>query len=324
MASCHGRVVLAQKVGQKRSFGVGLLLTIVTFGIYAVYWNYRAHSELYRQFELAREGRDEGMVWYVLGLTLPPFLIPYFWVFAANVAYVRERIGLTRRMTPGRFVLLAGLGVGAIAAGIILVQAAYLATGESADDPEASTPLVDNAVVILVLLALVAAVLVGLAYRGLQRDINELWDAYDARIRYLAQNPAEMAQHSAYMADLRPVDQQAMSTPLRAEVERLRARHPDLRALAEMDALLAKADAGDAEARERAEALLGDVAGVLQERAELLRRKDERAREAGRIRERIAAGTIFEEDLKRELAALGTEDLDERLIVLEQALFRRP
>lgn len=314
-------MVLAQKVGQKRSFGVGLLLTIVTLGVYAVYWNYRAHNELYRQFELGRENRDEGMVWYVLGLTLPPFLIPYFWIFASNVNYLRERIGLRKAMTPGRFVALAGSGVGAFALGIILLQAAVLAAPETT---EGESPAVDSALVTLFGLAVVAAVFVALAYHGLQRDINELWDAFDARMAYLARHPEELAHQPAYMADLQATTQHGIATPLRAEVERLRLRHPDLRALAELDAHLVRADAGDAEARERGEQLLADLAGVLQERAELMRRRDERAREADEIRQRIAAGTIFEEDLRRQLEGLTGDDLDERLTVLEQALFRRP
>jgi len=294
----HAAVVLAQKVGKSRSFGAGLLLTIVTLGVYAVYWNYRAHNELHRQFELARENRDEGMVWYVLGLTLPPFLIPYFWIFASNVNYVRERIGLRKAMGPGRFVALAGSGVGAFALGIILLQAALLADGEPAEG-ETSAALA-AALPTFLGLALLAAVLVALAYAGLQRDINELWGAYDARMTYLARHPEELVQQPAYMADLLPTTQEGIATPIRAEVERLRARHPGLRALDEMDALLARADGGDAEARERAELLMGDVAGVLQERAELMRRRDERAGEAE-----------------------ATADLDERLSVLEQALFRR-
>lgn len=319
-------MVLAQKVGQKRSFGVGLLLTIVTFGVYAVFWNYRAHNELYKQFELQREGRDEGMVWYVLGIVLPPFLIPYFWIFAANVAYLRERIGLRRAMTPGRFVTLAGSGVGAFALGIIILQAAVVAVGENATEEE-TTAAVGQAGPVFLGLALLAAVLVAAAYHGLQRDINELWDAYDARMSYLARHPEDLAQQPAYMADLRPVAAaDGFASPLRGEVERLRVRHPELRALGELDALIARAETGDAEARERGEQLLGDLAGVLQERAELLRRREERTREADDIRARIAAGTIFEEDLRRQLAELSASDIDERLSVLEQALFaqKRP
>lgn len=314
-------MVLAQKVGQKRSFGVGLLLTIVTFGVYAVFWNYRAHNELYKQFELQREGRDEGMVWYVLGIVLPPFLIPYFWIFAANVTYLRERIGLRRAMTPGRFVTLAGSGVGAFALGIVILQASLVTVPVDATEEETTEAIGDTGVWFLGL-ALLAAVLVAAAYHGLQRDINELWDAYDARMSYLARHPEDLAQQPAYMADLRPVaSADGMTSPLRAEVERLRARHPDLRALQDLDALLARAEAGDVDARERGEQLLGDLAGVLQERAELMSRRDDRAREANEIRARIAAGTIFEEDLRRQLAELDASDIEERLGVLEQALF---
>jgi len=260
-------VVLATKVGRERSFGVGFLLTIVTFGIYAIYWNYRAHNELYRQFELEREQRDEGMVWYVLGLTLQPLLIAYMWIFASNVDYLRRRIGLHRQMTPGKFVAVAGTGVAAFAVAIIMLVAASLAVPEEATQEEASAATADASVLALSL-ALAGIVLLAVAYWGLQRDINEVWDAYDARMTYLRAHPEEI--RAPQMAALVPAPGTAtLAVPLRAEVEALRAKHPTLRALPELDALLAAAEAGDAEARERGERLLADVAALLQERAHL-------------------------------------------------------
>lgn len=316
-------MVLAQKVGQKRSFGLGLLLTIVTFGIYAIFWNYKAHNELYRQFELEREDRDEGMVWYVLGLTLQPLLVAYLWIFASNVDYLRQRIGLPRKMTPGKFVALAGTGVGIIAGATILLVVASFGVPENATQEETAAAIGAVSDAFLALLA-TGGVLVAIAYAGLQKDINELWDAYDARIAYLSRHPEEIAPRSPYMADLaQTTTTSRLAAPLQGEVARLRERHPSLRALAQLDELVAQADQGDAHARERGEVLLGDLATALQERAELLRLKDERAREASSIHERIAAGTIFEQDLRTRLAQLTTEDLDERLALLDQALFAR-
>lgn len=262
-------MVLAEKVGQKRIFGVGLLLTIVTFGIYAVYWNYRAHNELYRQFELARERRDEGMIWYVLGLVLPPFLLAYLWVFASNVAYLRERIGLPRQTTPARLITLVGVGIGAFAVGIILLETALVVTGTepTAEEFNAAVGAAGGA---FLGLAALAAVLLAVGYFGLQRDINELWDAFDARMAYLKMHPEGL--DAPRIEDLAPAaGAHALAAPLWAEVEALRRRQPELRALPELDALIARAQAGDADAREAGERMLVDLATLLQERADLLR-----------------------------------------------------
>lgn len=291
-------MVLATRVGQKRSFALGILLTVVTFGIYAVYWNYRAHNELYRQFELGREGRDEGMVWYVLGLVLPPFLLAYLWVFASNVSSLRERIGLARRMTPARLITLVGLGVGAFAVGIVLLETALVVTGTEPTAQELNAA-VEAAGGTFLLLAALAALLLALGYHGLQRDINELWDAYDARVAYLRAHPE--ATRPALVEDLAPApDAHALASPLRVEVEALRARQPELRALPQLDALLARASAGDAAAREEGERLLADLAALLHERADLLRQRAQ-ARHAGE----------------------GTDPIEGRLEIVESALFAR-
>lgn len=315
-------VVLATKIGRQRSFGLGLFLTIVTFGIYAVYWNYRAHNELYRQFELGREGRDEGMVWYVLGLVLPPFLLAYLWVFASNVTYLRERIGLKRAMTPARLVGFVGIGVGAFAVGIILLEAAFIASGPTPTEEDVNAAI-DAAGGTFLLLAIAAAVLLAIGYAGLQRDINELWNAFDARITYLSQHPEEM--RSPEMAALAQAPGAGtLALPVAREVEALRGKHPNLRALPELDRHLRMAETGDTEARERAEILLADVAALLMERTEILRHIEEREREMAPIRERIAAGTIYETELRDQLAKLEPTHLRERLDVLETALFLRP
>lgn len=266
-------MVLATKVGKERSFVAGFFLTIVTFGIYAIYWNYRAHNELYRQFELEREGRDEGMVWYVLGLTLQPLLVAYMWIFSSNVDYLRRRIGLDRRATPGKFVSIAGTGVGAFALAIVLLAVATFGLTEETPQEEVDARLapVSGAVGGLFVLGVV---LLAIAYWMLQRDINEVWDAFDARLRYLSQHPMEM--RSPQMHALVPAPTAGtLALPVREEVEALRARHPTLRVFGELDPLLARAEAGDAGAREDAERLVADVAGLLEERARLLAIQEE-------------------------------------------------
>lgn len=205
-------MVLARRVGKKRSFLAGFLLSIVTALVYSIYWNYRAHDEVYRQFELEKEGRDEGVVWYVLGIILPPFLLAYWWIMVSNVAYVRGRMRLGRGVGPGVFLTLTTLAFAAYFGALV---ALLVATGGNA--PNAS------------LASLAAGLLVsclalgGLAYARLQRDINEVWDAYDLRMMELrapeapppAPPPAvapwaaaEAAPPPSYYADLPPEREQ--------------------------------------------------------------------------------------------------------------------
>jgi hypothetical protein len=131
---------------------------------------------VYRQFELSKENRDEGVIWYVLGIVLPPFLLVYAWVMVSNVRYVRERMRLRPGVGPLAFVTLVTLGFGVyFVASLVAVvggfseRAALQALGVAA-------------------LAFLATVPV--AYWILQRDINELWAAYDSRMRELTPAPA--------------------------------------------------------------------------------------------------------------------------------------
>jgi hypothetical protein len=208
-------VVLAQRVGKKRSFWRGLLLTVATLGLYAIYWNYRAHNEVYKQFELAKEGRDEGVLWYVLGLVLVPFLAAFAWTMVSNVQYVRDRMRLPRSLSPARFVTLFSLGVGAYLAAVIFIVALD-ATGQISADPENVTEIESLASTLLLAGIGVFLATVPFAYYRLQKDINDLWDAYDRRVLELsapavaaaaARSPAAPAAAPAagrYLADLAP------------------------------------------------------------------------------------------------------------------------
>lgn len=205
-------MVLDQQVGRKRSFLRGLLLSIATAGIYSLYWNYKAHNELYRQFELHREHREEGVVWYILGLVLPPLLLAYAWTMVGNVRYVRQRLGLPAGMKPATFVLLVTLGLGLYVGGSVYN---YLVNPDlvSGEVPEA---LEQRHVVgyVVAFLGVGALVLVPIAYRMLQREINDVWDAYGSRMRELTTAPAAPAPRAAtapgeaparrYYADLPP------------------------------------------------------------------------------------------------------------------------
>lgn len=169
-------MVLSQRVGEPRNFWGGFLLSIATVGVYAIYWNYKAHAEVYRQFELSKENRDEGVIWYVLGIVLPPFLLVYAWVMVSNVAYVRERMRLRRGIGPLAFVTLVTIGFG------VYFVASLVVVLVDADDA--------GLLWAIGISAFAFVVTVPLAYWLLQRDVNELWAAYDARMREISLAPA--------------------------------------------------------------------------------------------------------------------------------------
>lgn len=203
-------MVLSRKVGKPRPFWRGLLLTVFTAGIYSLYWNYKVHAELYRQFELAQEGRDEGVTWYIVGLVLFPLQFVYFWTMVANVRYVRVRLALPRGLSPGAFLALFVGGVALFFAGALYAVSVLPADPESVPTEELEAAF-ERALPAFVGGSLAALVLVPLAYYRLQRDINAVWAAYDARIAELAApppvtpvEPLATDAPATYWADLRP------------------------------------------------------------------------------------------------------------------------
>lgn len=188
-------MVKAKKVGKRRPFWRGFLLTVVTFGIYGIYWNYKAHHEVFSQFDLDDEGRDEGVVWLVLGILFGPILWVYQYGFVRNVVYVRNRLGLGQGVTPKTFLALvivgAAVGIAFVIVAQVMVAAVAEPAGETIGEDEAATVL---AAVSLMLLGLVISViLMAIAYAKLQGSINALWDAYDRRVRELTAPPAPSA-----------------------------------------------------------------------------------------------------------------------------------
>lgn len=206
--SCARFVVLAHRVGKSRNFLRGFLLTVGTVGLYAVYWNYKAQDELYKQFELGREDRDDGVVWYILGLIFPPFLFAYLWTFSSNVAYVRERMMMKRRTTAASFVGLVGAGMAVFLAGSL---AFFIATSIPVE-PVDSTPAADASALVVFVGFIMFIALSLVAYWRLQRDLNEVWVAYEARVKELAARPPlgrvqeapRLPSHPTYWADLAP------------------------------------------------------------------------------------------------------------------------
>ncbi len=176
-------MVLARRIGQPRNFFLVLLLFVATFGIYGIYWHFRAHKEVYRQFELDLEGRDEGLIW----LLLDRFFFPLRWIFqygfVGNVAHVRRRMGMDKNLSPATFLGLSipgsTLRYGSVI--FLLVAGAFTDTNGS--------PTNTTAYATFIALAIAAAV-IGIsleipAYALLQHDLNGLWAAFDDRMHDL-------------------------------------------------------------------------------------------------------------------------------------------
>lgn len=103
-------MVLPSKVGKQRGFGRGLLLTIVTLGIYGIYWHYKAHTELFEQYELGEKGMDDGVIFLIIGILFGPLLWVYQYKFVENVNALREELGMGEAISPLAFLLSVIIG----------------------------------------------------------------------------------------------------------------------------------------------------------------------------------------------------------------------
>jgi Flp pilus assembly pilin Flp len=98
------------RVGKPRSFLRGFLLTVVTLGLYGIYWNYQAHDEVFEQWNLDEKGEDQGVLFLVLGLIFAPLLWVYQYKFVENVNAARAEAGLEEGVTAVEFLLWAIVG----------------------------------------------------------------------------------------------------------------------------------------------------------------------------------------------------------------------
>ncbi len=173
-------MVLARRIGQPRNFALVLLLFVATFGIYGIYWHFRAHREVYRQFELDLEGRDEGLVW----LLLDRFFFPLRWVFqygfVGNVGHVRRRMELPAGISPGLFLGLSIPGSTLRYGSLIfmLIASSYTDANGALTNPALFATFMGLAAAVLV----IGIALEIPAYALLQRDMNSLWAAFDGRM----------------------------------------------------------------------------------------------------------------------------------------------
>lgn len=174
-------MVLAKRIGRERPYPLVLLLYVATFGIYGHYWHYKAHHEVYRQFELDLENRTEGLVWLVLDRIFFPLRWVFQYSFVGNVASVRRRLGFRDTLKPGTF-------LGFSIPGSILLYAAFIlliiANPETVGEDLASVFLLSAAAT-----AAVGAILQIVAFALLQSDLNGLWRAFDGRMRQLFPAP---------------------------------------------------------------------------------------------------------------------------------------
>lgn len=169
-------VVLANPVGKPRSTGRGFLLAVATASLYAFYWDFRAHMELYEQFELRRERREHGGVWYVLAFLFWALRFVYYYHFAANVGYLMRRMGHPRPLTPAA---ILGLKIPATSVLFVLLPVGGLlvATGTAG--------LVVLGVVLAIGSLATWMVLKIVAYARLQSSVNWVWGMYHERARQL-------------------------------------------------------------------------------------------------------------------------------------------
>jgi hypothetical protein len=189
-------VVLAVRVGRPRPFWGGFGLAVLTFGVYSYYWDFKTQDELYKQFELAREGREQGAVWYVMGFVLPVLRFVYFAHYVGNLRYLRARFGFQRSMTVGNFLSLAVPGTVALFVGVFVGLALLL--GAVSADPSGGVvvdhPRQAQVGAVLAATGFVLYVLFyAMAYARLQREVNEVWAAYDARVAALRSGMAWQA-----------------------------------------------------------------------------------------------------------------------------------
>lgn len=103
-----------QMVGKERSFGRGVLLTIVTLGLYPLYWHYKAYNELVEEFDVGEF--PTGL--YVASLI--PIVnivtqIMFMSSFIEDLNTIRSDQGLSTELSLGEFLAWAILG------GIIIV-----------------------------------------------------------------------------------------------------------------------------------------------------------------------------------------------------------
>jgi hypothetical protein len=101
---------------EKRNIGICVLLSIVTCGVYSLYWFYCIASDIYRA---GGEENKAGMD-LVLGIvTCGIYLIYIYYIYGKKMDYIRERYGIPARNDSILYVILSIFGLGIITHAII-------------------------------------------------------------------------------------------------------------------------------------------------------------------------------------------------------------
>lgn len=169
-------MVLVRRIGRERPYPLVLLLYVATLGIYGIYWHYKTHHEVYRQFELDLDGRQEGVVWLVLDRVFFPLRWIYQYGFVGNVAHVRTRMGAKKSLSPATFLGLT------IPGGTLVYAAFILAVVASSIDADASPRLATGLAIAAGAAFVLGAGLQIPAFAMLQTNMNGLWRAFDQRM----------------------------------------------------------------------------------------------------------------------------------------------
>jgi hypothetical protein len=169
-------MVLVRRIGQPRSFWLVLVFYVGTFGVYGIYWHYKTHHEVYRQFELDLDARDEGTVWLVLDRVFFPLRWIFQYGFVSNVTHVRRRLHADQGITPSQF-------LGLVIPGATLSYGAFilLVIGQSfLDTPNEGLAYLFSQLAVATYV--LGAALQVPAYYRLQRDMNRIWHRFDERM----------------------------------------------------------------------------------------------------------------------------------------------
>lgn len=103
----------------QRRFGIGLLLTVATLGLYGIYWHYVTYDELDRTF-----GRYDIPMWAYVLMWLPVVGLigyaPYMIAYLRDLTDAREQVGLGPGPSVGRHLAWTFLGAPFLLVGPIM------------------------------------------------------------------------------------------------------------------------------------------------------------------------------------------------------------
>jgi len=177
--------------GKPRSFGISLLLVIVTLSIYGYVWAYKVFKEVTAQAGLKHQ---QGLFWAaiglqvanvlfsrftyeVLGLAADVCLLVYFVLSIRQLNEARAKIGLPLGMNPNLFAVLVGIALVGVAAVAFVFSAQVAQLGLVPNQPPTDQQLSQMLAAVgwLMLAVLVGSALQIVAYYQLSKSVNQYW-----------------------------------------------------------------------------------------------------------------------------------------------------